>query len=65
VPYGSADASSLIHAYFVKGEILSLLQDITPFPNAAGVRIGLNPGNILGYISPFAHSIKQVDAALR
>jgi hypothetical protein len=65
VNYSSADASRLIHAYFVKGEILSLLQDITPLPDAAGTRIALSPGNGLGYFSPFAHSIKQVDAALR
>ena len=63
--YNSADAVNLIHAYFVKGEILSLIQDVTSLPNAAGARIGLNPGNALGYVSPLAHSLNQAIAASR
>ena len=63
VKYNPADAQSLIHAYFVKGEILSLIQDATPLPNAAGRRIGLNPGNALGYVSPLAHALDQAIAA--
>ncbi|MCW5550353.1 MAG: hypothetical protein KIT44_15430, partial [Opitutaceae bacterium] len=38
-----SNAQNLITAYYVRGEILSLVQDLTPLPNASGTRIPL-PG---------------------
>ncbi len=39
---GSLSAKSLIRAYYSKSDLLSLIQDITPLPDAAGTRIPLN-----------------------
>jgi hypothetical protein len=53
-----ANASSLITAYYVGGEILSLAQAWTPFPNAVGTRIALAPGSSGGTLT--LHGMDQV-----
>ena len=39
------NASNLVTAYYVRGEVLSLGQDYSPLPNAAGRRVSLAPGS--------------------
>lgn len=49
-------------AYYVSGEILSLGQDYSPLPNAAGRRVSLAPGS---NAAPFdLHFMNQVLLAM-
>jgi len=43
-----APAEGLIDAVYVAGEILSVAQDNTPLPDAAGERIRIEPASRLG-----------------
>ena len=62
--YGAnlSNAPNLITAYYIHGEILSAAQDYTPFPNAAGTRVGLAPGSTAS--SPTLHGMSQVLLAM-
>lgn len=53
-----SNAANLITAYYVTGEVLRAVQDLTPFPNAAGTRIALAPRSSSGPIS--LHNMDQV-----
>lgn len=57
-----SNATNLITAYYVGGEILSAVQEFTPLPNAAGMRIQLAPGSDAS--SPILHDINQVLLAI-
>jgi hypothetical protein len=57
-----SNAGSLIQAYYIRGEILSTVQDHTFFPSAAGTRIPLTPATSGGALAQ--HSINNVIAAL-
>lgn len=45
---GLKRASKLIDAYYSNTDVLSILQDYTPLPDAAGRRIGISGGGMHG-----------------
>jgi hypothetical protein len=57
-----SNATSLITAYYVGGEILNTVQDLTPLPNAVGTRIELAPGSQSGTLT--LHGMNQVLLAI-
>jgi hypothetical protein len=58
--YGGTPQPSEVHAYYVKGEILTILQSVLPLPDAAGTPYALD-----GNGSPVSkHAISQVIAGI-
>ena len=61
----SHSVNNPINAYYVRGDILSLLQDYTPMANAVGNRIGINPTFKSALTTPLGlHMMEQVRETL-
>ena len=56
-PWTASGGRPQIAALYIQGEILSLVQDISPLPNASGQRIGFSPKGVSNPIG--LHSIES------